>query len=1128
MKRTMKILATLLVSVVAMVLAFSFSSAAADTGDENWICAWGTAPTKIGVEGYQNISAYVGDVTARVVITPTASGEKLRIKISNKYGRETLVLTRVTVAASLGGSKIDVDSTKIITFNDGYQYLRLEPGQEIYSDPVRFPVTATEDKIAVSLYAESFTEISTMGLSGAETYLTFGGDKTNDETFSLASVVDNEQALEIISKLLGLNFDLKLGYSLINVVPCVVSLDVLPETSNNGYSVVVIGDSTVANNFPHYLAEAIKEAGVTNVGVVGKGIIGNSLLADGLGIGSEIYGISMVERFDADALSQSGVEYVIVKIGANDIMHPVCIGFEGAQQPTADDIIEGYKTIFKKCHDAGIKVIAVSITQWKGTTRNYFGTGDTYVRTPEEFSKDWKIAQDVNKWLSNTDEHDGYVDFVQISSNPKDPDAFLPEYTVDGIHPSDSLQQVWAEYFPLSIIGIGKRVNSVKLDKESTWIYKGKTTQLNATVLPAKAEDKSVKWYSSDPKIATVSQTGLVKGISNGTVTITCKSNDGGIIDTCEVRVLIMVDSVSLNKTSASIYTTKTLQLKATVLPENAYNKKVTWESSNTKVATVSSTGKVTAVGSGKAVITCKTASMKRTASCTVTVLKKTEVESMKLNKSSAIVYVGKYTTLTSEVLPSGATYKDVKWSSSNTKVAKVDSNGKVTAVSKGTATITCTSVDNPMVKKSCTVKVYVKVTGVKLDNSSAKIYEGQTKQLKATVSPSNASNKKVTWTSSDTKIATVNSKGLVTAKKPGVAYITCKTDNAGFTAKCKITVVKLIKSKSVKLNKTKVSVDDGKYYQLTATVSPSDASVKTVTYKSSDTSVATVSSKGKIYAVKPGTATITCTTKDTGKTAKCVVTVKKVVPTKVTLNKTSVSVSYNKTYQLKATVSPSNATTQSVKWKSSDSSVVYVNSKGVVQGLKPGKSAVITCTTVSGKKVAQCTVKVNPIKVKGVKLNKTAATLSINQTTALTPKFSPSNATNKSVVWRSSNTKVATVNSKGVVKAVGIGSAVITCTTKDGSFTAKCTVQVKSVKVLGVTLNQTKLSMNKGASYTLKATVVPENASNKAVTWKSSDTSVATVSSNGVVKAVGKGVSEVKVYTKDGNYIALCVVTVK
>ncbi len=1130
MKRFMKILTTVVIAVVISVLAFSFSSSAAtDKAEENWFCAWGTAPTKIGVDGYQNIAAYVGDVTARVVITPTASGERIRIKVSNKYGREDLVLTRVTVSKSLGGSKIDVDSTKIITFNDGYQYLRLEPGKEIYSDPVTFPVTAVDDKIAISFYAEKFTEITTMGLSGADSYLSFGGDKTSVESFSLTSGLDNEKSLEILSKLLGLDFDLKLGYEIINVVPCLASLDVLPKETNNGYSVVVIGDSTVANNFPLYLAESIREAGVTNVGVAGKGIIGNSLLSDGLGIGSQIYGISMLERFDADALSQSGVEYVIVKIGANDIVHPVCIDAgEGAKQPTADEIIEGYKTIFKKCHDAGIDVIAVSITQWKGTTRNYFGTGDTYVRTPEQFNKDWKIAEDVNKWLSNTSAHDGYVDFVQISANPKDPDAFLPEYTIDGIHPSDSLQKVWADYFPLSLIGIGKRVNSVKLNKESTWIYKGNTTQLKATVLPEKAEDKSVKWYSSDPDVATVSQTGLVKGVSDGTVTITCMSNDGGIIDTCEVKVLIKVDSVKLNKTAVSIYTTKTLQLKATVSPSDAYNKKVTWSSSNTKVATVSSTGKVTAVGSGTAVITCKTASMKRTASCTVTVLKKTEVESMKLNKSSAIIYVGNSTTLTSQVLPSNATFKDVKWSTSDKKVAKVDSNGKVTAVSKGKVTITCTSVDNPMIKKSCTVKVYVKVTGVKLNKSSAKVYAGQTYQLKATVSPSDASNKKVSWTSSDTKIATVNSKGLVTAKKPGVAYITCKTDNKGFTAKCKITVQKLIKTKSVKLNKTKLSLYDGKYYQLKATVSPSDASVKTVTYKSSNTSVATVSSKGKIYAVKPGTATITCTTKDTGKTAKCVVTVKAVVPTKVKLNKTSVSVSYKKTYQLKATVSPSDATNKKVKWKSSDASVVYVNSKGVVEGLKPGKSAVITCTTVSGKVVAKCTVKVNPIKVKSVKLNKTAATLSIGQTTAIKATVSPSNATNKAVVWRSSNTKVATVNSKGTVKAVGNGSAVITCTTKDGSFTAKCTVQVKSVKVLGVVLNETKLTMNKGASYMLKATVVPENASNKAVTWKSSDTSVATVTSNGIIKAVGKGVSEVKVYTKDGNYIALCVVTVK
>lgn len=1125
MKKAFRLLLTLIITLITAVMAFSFSSSAAD---ENWVCAWGTAPTKIGVDGYQNITTYVGDVTARVVITPTASGKKLRIKISNRYGKEPLVLTRFTVAKSLGGSKIDVASTKIITFNEGYQGINLAPGEEIYSDPVVFPVTGAQDKIAISFFAEQFTEISTMGLSGAETYLSLGGDKTDDETFGMASVMENQQILELISKLLGSSLDLKLGYSIVDVVPCIASLDVLPET-DNGYSVVVIGDSTVANEFPLYLAEAINKEGVINVGVAGKGIIGNSLLSDGLGLGSEIFGISMLSRFDADALSQSGVKYVIVKIGANDIMHPVCIDNLGkAEQPTAEDIIEGYRKVFKKCHDAGIKVIAVSITQWKGSTRNYFGSGDKYVRTQEEFAADWKIAQDVNKWLKNTTEHDGYVDFASLSSNPKDPDAFLPEYTIDGIHPSDSLQKVWGDSFPLSLIGIGNSVNKLTLNAEAATLYTGKTKQLTATVYPKSALDKSVKWYSSNSKVATVDENGLVKALSNGTAVIICKTNDGGITESCTVTVKTAVSSVSLNKAEVSVYATRSVTLKATVLPAEASDKTVTWKSSNEKVATVNEKGKVYGVGSGTATITCKTNNGGKTASCTVTVLKKTEVLSVALTKTYTTTYKGRTYQFKAEVGPEDATFPELKWTSSNTKVAKVDANGLVSAVGKGTAVITCQSKDNPMVKDSHTVKVYVYPTGVTLNKKSVSVYEGRTSQLKVTVSPSDVSNKNVTWTSSDTRIATVSSTGLVKAKKPGTVYITCTTVRGGFTAKCKIRVLDFVSVNSVKLNKTSLTIDDGKTYKFTATLSPSNATEKGLKWKSSDSKTVYVNSKGVIEAMKPGKATITCTTNDGGKVAKCVVTVKKVVPAKVTLNVKSLNIGYNKTYQLKATVSPSNATDKSLKWKSSDSSIVYVNSKGVVQGMKPGKSAVITCTTVSGKKIAQCTVKVNPIKVKSVKLNKSEATLGKGSTLTLKATISPSNATNKSVVWRSSNTSVATVSSKGVVKGIGNGKAVITCTTKDGSFTVKCTVTVKSVKVLGVTLNKTQVVAAKGSTFTLKATVVPTNATNKAVTWKSSDTSVAKVSSAGKVTAVGKGSCEIKVYTKEGNYIALCRVVVQ
>ncbi len=1126
MSKKIRMIITLAVMILTICAACCFSSSAADDG--KWICAWSTAPTEIGIDGYENISAYLGEVTGRTVLTPTADGTKLRIRISNVYGDEPMTLTRVTVSKSKGGSKIDGTTTKIVTFNQGYQSVTVPAGKEMYSDPVVFDVKAQED-IAISFYAHEFTEIKTMGLSGADTYLTLGQDATSMESFGLMNEIEQEEALSMIVKILGLNLDLKLAYSFVKVVPCIASLDVYSDT--NAYTVVVTGDSTVSNEFPLYLSQSINNQNIKNVGVAGKGIIGNRLMGDGLGYGSLIFGESLIDRFQRDVLSQSGVEYVIVKIGANDIIHPVCSDiieqYPGIEQPTAQELVNGYKTIFKMCHDAGVKVIAVGITQWKGSTRNYLGTGDKYVRTSAQFKADWKIAQTVNNWLANTTLHDGYVNLNDISADPNDSAALLPEYTIDGIHPSDTLQKVWADYFPLSLIGVGKGPSSVTLDRTAMGIYAGYGRRLTATVLPADAEDKGVTWSSSNTAVARVSKNGYVLGVSNGKAVITCTTNKGGLVAKCTVTVVTKPTSVTLNRTTAAVYTTKSFTLTATVAPATASNKNVTWSTSDSKVATVTQSGVVTGVGSGYATITCKTVSGSLEETCLVKVVKKTEVSSIKLNKSTVSLYKGYKWQLSSTVYPTNATFKNVKWTSSNANVVTVDSTGKLWAMGKGTATVTCTSVDNPMVKASCTVKVYIKTAAVTLNKTSVSLYEGEYGKLVPTIYPTDASVKTVTWKSLDPSIAIVSRNGTLLGVKAGTTYVTCTTVNGGFVAKCKVTVTKIIKTTSVKLPRTSVSINDGSTAQFAYTVYPSNASNKSVTWSSSNVNVVKVYSNGKIYAVNPGTAVITCKTNDTGKTAKCTVTVKAVTPTSVKINKTSVNINYNKTLQLTATVSPSNATNKAVKWSSSDPSVVYVNSNGVIKGLKPGKSAVISCTTVSGQKTAKCTVKVNPISVTKVTINRTSATIAPGKTVTIVPTVYPSNATNKTVRWTTSNSAVATVSSSGVVKGVADGKAVIGCVTNDGGFVAVCVVEVKTVLPIGVMLDKSNVRANVGVSFKITATIVPETATNKTVVWTSSDTAVAKVDSTGKVTPVGKGTCEIKARTVSGNCVAICKLTV-
>ena len=191
-----------------------------------------------------------------------------------------------------------------------------------------------------------------------------------------------------------------------------------------------------------------------------------------------------------------------------------------------------------------------------------------------------------------------------------------------------------------------------------------------------------------------------------------------------------------------------------------------------------------------------------------------------------------------------------------------------------------------------------------------------------------------------------------------------------------------------------------------------------------------------------------------------------------------------------------------------------------------------VTATNACGSDSQELTITIDAqtnVPVTGVSLNTSTLNLVENETGTLTATVEPSNATNKDVTWESSNTSVATVDATGKVTAIGAGTATITVTTEDGSKTATCavTVTAATVSVSGVTLNKTALSLTVGDTETLTATITPDNATNKNVTWSSDTPSVASVN-NGVVTAVAPGTATITVTTVDGGFTATCTVTVR
>jgi uncharacterized protein YjdB len=276
-----------------------------------------------------------------------------------------------------------------------------------------------------------------------------------------------------------------------------------------------------------------------------------------------------------------------------------------------------------------------------------------------------------------------------------------------------------------------------------------------------------------------------------------------------------------------------------------------------------------------------------------------------------------------------------------------------------------------PSCQKSPAEPAVIRVSGVSLSTDALTLIEGESQVLKATVSPYNADNKRVIWSSSDISIADVSSLGTVQAIKEGKAKIKVITDDGAKTAECQVTVkAKVVKVESVNLNKNDLTMTEGDSGTLTATVYLSNATNKNVTWTSSDPSVATVNN-GTVKAVKAGSATIKVTTDDGSKTAECQVTVKAktVSVTSVTLNKSALTMTEGESGTLTATVYPSDATNKNVTWTSSKPSVATVNN-GTVRALKAGK-ATIKVTTADGSKTAECEVTVDVVHVESIKLNK-------------------------------------------------------------------------------------------------------------------------------------------------------------
>ena len=571
-------------------------------------------------------------------------------------------------------------------------------------------------------------------------------------------------------------------------------------------------------------------------------------------------------------------------------------------------------------------------------------------------------------------------------------------------------------------------------------------------------------YTSTDESVLTVDRSGKVTAQSVGTATVVVSSGDA---EEAECTISVQDYEMTLNKTELLLFIEGSTPLNALGIPANA---SVEWSSENSEIASVDPNGKVTGVAVGETVVT---ASWKHTESGKVyTAEAKILVEEQGITLGTSKIsgfYVGDTRTIKANA---SSDVTSITWKSSNEKVAKVDQEGKVTAVGGGKATISAT-----FGEYEATCDVTVIQPGVSFAKKQTTIYLGDSTRLNVSTTPSGA---ELTWESKDKSVVTV-SNGTIKAVGAGTAKVTVKMTHEGKTYDDTCTVT--VRKPDMTLSKSSISLKPDGSATLKATTEPSGQSV---TWTSDNSDVVTVSG-GKLTAVGAGTTKVRAKMSYNGHSVEktCEVTVEKL---KISLNESSVSMTPGESgRKLKATVNISGA---SVTWTSDNSNVVTV-SNGSLTAVGAGSTTVRAKVSYKNQtREATCTVKVGK---PSVTLDKESMTLELDGSGKLSATTVPASA---SVTWTSSNESVVTV-SNGKVKAVGSGTAKITAKiTVDGkTYDDSCevTVEKPSISVTS-SANTIEYSDLEKGSATLTAKVKPDNGGE--ITWAISDESIATLSS--------------------------------
>ncbi len=493
----------------------------------------------------------------------------------------------------------------------------------------------------------------------------------------------------------------------------------------------------------------------------------------------------------------------------------------------------------------------------------------------------------------------------------------------------------------------------------------------------------------------------------------------------------------------------------------------------------------------------------------------------------------------------------DLTYSSGNKKAVSVSADGVITAGEKGISTVKATLRSGKRVW-TATVRVNVlrRVTNVTLDRSKLSVYRpedeavsallrkdtahevlvvpaGKSLELKITCTPKDASNRKVTLSSSDEGVLSVRGNSIRALQSGECELVIASQQNPEINETYHVLVTQPAKKLTITGESRVVNAGENLFLDLIW--EPADTSIQRAEWSSRNPRVATVDLNGVVTGVKKGQAIIEARALDgSGRTAGYTVTVAQ-KPTGVALRETSLNIVAGQGAQLHASVQPLEANERGVVWSSSDPSIATVNSLGHVTAVKRGECTITATSKGNSAASASATVRVIQ-RVKKVEFTGGNVSLPVRTTAQLTWNVEPEDADIKEVTFTTNNKRIATVDENGVVTGVSRGTATITATATDGSNRRGQTRVTVIQPVEGVSIQYGVYHVQLDGSLNVKAIIEPRNANNQNVNWSTEDEYVATVRDRkniGTVYGRHTGVTTITGVTEDGGYSASAVIRV-